>query len=193
MASVASTHTRPDVAEILDDPEAETAASRVDVTPSSRASSRSTRCMRMGSPIRSGAPSPSTRSPGPVTPPSRCPRNPPPVRSTPVTRRTSTSAASRCRPARTSASYQLAELSSSTGDVGDAELELTDAQSALANRERRILVGTLPLAGDAIRVRVGSCLQWHGYTSDTLYLTQRDVYDPVDKIVLSGVTRPYQE
>jgi hypothetical protein len=90
-------------------------------------------------------------------------------------------------------SYRLADLSSSTGDLGTGQLELSVAPSVLANREQRIVVGTLPVTGDSIRVRVGSCLQWHGYDSDQLYLTQRDLTHPVDRIVLSDVTRPYAE
>ena len=71
----------------------------------------------------------------------------------------------------------------------------TSAQLAviLAKRDRRVLFATLPLVGSSIRVRVGACLQWHGYEGDRLYLTQRDPANPVDRLVLSGVTRPYEE
>jgi hypothetical protein len=35
-------------------------------------------------------------------------------------------------------------------------------------------------------VRVGSCLQWHGYQSRTLYVSQTGG-SPVDQLQLSGV------
>jgi hypothetical protein len=89
-------------------------------------------------------------------------------------------------------SYQLAELSSSRGNLGTGQVEITDSPSVLANREQRIVAGTLPVTGDSIRVRVGSCLQWHGYDREKLYLTQRDLAHPIDRMVLSDVARPYQ-
>ena len=87
------------------------------------------------------------------------------------------------------ADYELMELSSSQGDLGKGELELSEAPSDLANRDRRILAGVLPLTGRSLRVRVGSCLQWHGYEAQTLYLTQGDLDHPVDAIELSDVER----
>ena len=89
--------------------------------------------------------------------------------------------------------YRLAQFSSSGGDLGRAEFELSDGNAVLAKRDRRVLFATLPLVGSSIRVRVGACLQWHGYEGDRLYLTQRDPANPVDRLVLSGVTRPYEE
>ncbi len=191
--SVASSHTRPDVAETLGDPDAEMSgfAGGRDTQLEGELSFYAVYADGMAHPLAGAEPRDSLSRPG---------ETPIPVSPVPATGAVDEVieemvdvSSVEVPPETDLASYRLAELSSSTGDLGDAELELTDAPSALANRERRILVGTLPLAGDSIRVRVGSCLQWHGYTGDTLYLTQRDVDHPVDKIVLSGVTRPYQE
>jgi hypothetical protein len=193
VASVASTHTRTDVADALGDPGA--AASGFE-------GGRNTQ--RKGAlsfyalypdgvahPIGGAEPLDSLTRPG---------RAPIPVSPEPATGQVDTVDEEEVQvskvevPAGTDLpSYQLAELSSSTGDLGHGELEISDAPSVLADREQRILAGTLPVAGDSIRLRVGSCLQWHGYDGDTLYLTQRDLAHPVDRIVLSDVTRPYED
>lgn len=60
---------------------------------------------------------------------------------------------------------------------GRSDYTLTDSLIGLADRDRSILFRTLPIAGDDVSVRVGACLQWHGYESDELYLFRRHGVD----------------
>ena len=50
-----------------------------------------------------------------------------------------------------------------------------------------ITAHTLPLSGRRLPVRVGACLQWHGYTHKTLYVQEPANGSPVTSIMLSGV------
>ena len=51
---------------------------------------------------------------------------------------------------------------------------------------RPIRFRTLFRSGQSVSVRVGSCLQWHGYTGHELYLFRRNGYD-VGKVTFSGL------
>ena len=51
---------------------------------------------------------------------------------------------------------------------------------------RTVTFSVLPVSGNTIDVRVGSCLQWHGFEGSRLYLTQEGGA-PIEKVVLSGV------
>lgn len=96
------------------------------------------------------------------------------------------------------ASFQLATFTGGSR-IGAATLEVTDAallgpiDGDLAhgtvvsgNRNHEIVANVLPVAGSSVAVRVGSCAQWHGYTSKTLYLIQTGGA-PVTGLRLSGV------
>lgn len=50
-----------------------------------------------------------------------------------------------------------------------------------------ITANTLPLTGRRLPVRVGACLQWHGYTHRTLYVQEPATGSPVTSITLSDV------
>jgi hypothetical protein len=50
-----------------------------------------------------------------------------------------------------------------------------------------ITATTLPFIGHRLRVRVGACLQWHGYTGKNLYVQEPTNGPPVTSITLSGV------
>ena len=52
-----------------------------------------------------------------------------------------------------------------------------------------ITAGTLPVIGRHLPVRVGACLQWHGYTNRTLYVEQTGG-PPLVSLTLSGVSNP---
>ncbi|HRD60999.1 MAG TPA: hypothetical protein PL137_08855, partial [Nocardioides sp.] len=53
---------------------------------------------------------------------------------------------------------------------GHSSRLLTDSLTSAGGEERSISFDTLPVTDDSINVRVGACLQWHGYTGDELYL-----------------------
>ncbi|MCU1655736.1 MAG: hypothetical protein JWO57_392, partial [Pseudonocardiales bacterium] len=91
------------------------------------------------------------------------------------------------------ASFKLATFSA-PAPIGVANLELTDtavpvgdARTLLmGNVRREITANVLPVAGSDLAVRVGSCLQWHGYTTKSLYLVQSGGV-PITGLRLSGV------
>lgn len=56
------------------------------------------------------------------------------------------------------------------GGFGNATIRLTD-QPAGTDPGHIISFQTLPRVGDTVYVRVGSCIQWHGYTARTLWLS----------------------
>jgi hypothetical protein len=80
-------------------------------------------------------------------------------------------------------SYPLAtfradsQLGQNTYTVLDRPTDATDAT---------ITMSSLPLTGSSLPVRVGTCLQWHGYHSRTLYLAASGGA-PVTSLQLSGV------
>jgi hypothetical protein len=83
--------------------------------------------------------------------------------------------------------YQLATFEAD-GTIGDTaftivdQLGVTDAYGI----NRSIRVGVLDRAGDDIAVRVGSCLQWHGYDGKRLVISQEGG-SPIERVVLSDV------
>ena len=87
-------------------------------------------------------------------------------------------------------SFPLATFSAN-GEIGNAHLVLTDqsplpSDAGVVNGYHDISATSLPLTGSSMSVRVGSCLQWHGYSGTTLYLLQ-DAGRPVTQLRLSGV------
>jgi hypothetical protein len=80
-------------------------------------------------------------------------------------------------------SYKLVTFRA-PAQIGTSTLTLADAAGAPAGAE--IVAGVLPIAGARLAVRVGSCLQWHGYRGHKLYLTQQ-AGTPVRSLTLSGV------
>jgi hypothetical protein len=92
-------------------------------------------------------------------------------------------------------SFQLATFTGSSA-FGTATFELTDVplpdvdlpghQVVTGNVTHEIKAGVLPVSGSSLPVRVGSCLQWHGYATRTLYLLQTNGA-PVTGVRLSGV------
>ncbi len=67
---------------------------------------------------------------------------------------------------------------------GDISLALSDTRDFSSPP---ITANTLPLTGRRLSVRVGACLQWHGYTGKTLYVQEPVNGTPVTAITLSGV------
>ena len=64
--------------------------------------------------------------------------------------------------------YQWIEFQSPTG-FGDATIELTD-QTLGGEPSHVISFETLPRVGHTVYLRVGSCIQWHGYQADAVDL-----------------------
>lgn len=83
-------------------------------------------------------------------------------------------------------SFELASLSA-RGGLGRTDVVLTDSLTQLHGQEPRISFRTLPLSGTTVSVRVGSCLQWHGYDTRRLYILQTGGR-PIDEIRLSDVS-----
>jgi hypothetical protein len=69
------------------------------------------------------------------------------------------------------------------GTIGPADLTVSDTLNGGQNRE--IMAHALPSSAGSLPVRVGSCLQWHGYRSKTLYVLQTGG-SPVTGLRLSG-------
>ena len=85
------------------------------------------------------------------------------------------------------ADYQLATFEADSTNGATAftvfdQLGTTDAYGINHN----IRVGVLPSAGEDIAVRVGSCLQWHGYEGPQLIISQEGG-SPIKRVVLSDV------
>jgi hypothetical protein len=73
---------------------------------------------------------------------------------------------------------------------GNDQLTLADAPVFDAQpNSPDITAGTLPAIGRHLPVRVGACLQWHGYTHRTLYVEQTGG-PPLVSLTLSGVSNP---
>jgi hypothetical protein len=70
------------------------------------------------------------------------------------------------------------------GTIGPADLTVSDTLNGGQNRE--ITAHALPSSAGSLPVRVGSCPQWHGYRSKTLYVLQTGG-SPVTGLRLSGV------
>lgn len=64
--------------------------------------------------------------------------------------------------------YQWLEFQSASG-FGNASMEVTD-QTLGAQPSHVISFQTLPWVGHAVYLRVGSCIQWHGYQASDLHL-----------------------
>jgi hypothetical protein len=79
--------------------------------------------------------------------------------------------------------FQLATFRASS-DLGRASLTLSDTSTPPL--ERQIRADSLPQSRRALSIRVGACLQWHGYRGRSLYLIQSGGA-PVTEIDLSGV------
>jgi hypothetical protein len=69
------------------------------------------------------------------------------------------------------------------GNIGPADLTVSDTSNGGQNRE--ITAHALASSAGSLSVRVGSCLQWHGYRSKTLYVLQTGG-SPVTGLRLSG-------
>jgi hypothetical protein len=84
--------------------------------------------------------------------------------------------------------YELLSLSASDNrPIGRSRVAISDRIVTEEGRNPWIGVDVLRSAGDTIDVRVGSCLQWHGYEGDRLYLFQ-DAGRPIREIRLSDVS-----
>lgn len=94
------------------------------------------------------------------------------------------------------ASFKLATFTA-PAPIGDALLELTDeplqagGNAGAAGRQvvmgsHEITANVLPVAGSSLAVRVGSCLQWRGYKTRTLYILQTGGV-PITGFRMSGV------
>ena len=81
------------------------------------------------------------------------------------------------------ADYDLLTLHAS-GPIGPSLVTISDAPGAAARHD--IIARALRSSGAALGVRVGSCLQWHGYPAGTLYVAQTGGA-PITGFQLSGV------
>jgi hypothetical protein len=79
--------------------------------------------------------------------------------------------------------YELATFGAAR-QIGTSTLTLSDAASAPSTAE--IAAGVLPVTGSRLAVRVGSCLQWHGYRRHTLYVEEQGGA-PITSLTLSQV------
>jgi hypothetical protein len=70
------------------------------------------------------------------------------------------------------------------GPIGPSDVTISDNPGAGANHD--IVAYALPSSGATLGVRVGSCLQWHGYRSRTLYVAQTGGA-PISRLQLSGI------
>lgn len=81
------------------------------------------------------------------------------------------------------ARYDLLTLRAD-GPIGTSGVTISDTAAAPASHD--ITATALPASGSSLSVRVGSCLQWHGYSSTRLYVRQVGG-TPVSGLELSGV------
>jgi hypothetical protein len=105
-------------------------------------------------------------------------------------------------PAQTSLpSYQLATLSASPQPIGTAQLVLSDTGNfdtpiqpldgytspTVEPSNATISATALPVTGDKLSIRVGSCLPWHGYGKPSALYLEQTGGTPITTIKLSGV------
>jgi hypothetical protein len=83
-------------------------------------------------------------------------------------------------------SYELATFRAA-GRIGRAQVLLATSSTGSSDRDSAISFRTRPWTGASTRVRVGSCLQWHGYTRGGLQLVQSRG-GPITEIRLSDVS-----
>jgi hypothetical protein len=69
--------------------------------------------------------------------------------------------------------------------LGLGDVLLTDDLTG-SGGNRSIQFRTLPVGGESVSVRVGSCLQWHGFGGDQLYLFRRHGRD-IRQVTFSGL------
>jgi hypothetical protein len=82
------------------------------------------------------------------------------------------------------ADYSLATISAGQQSVGRADFKITDSVGQVGHE---IIASSLPGQGNDFAVRVGSCIQWHGYDSTKpLYLVQAGGV-PATTVTLSGI------
>jgi hypothetical protein len=90
-------------------------------------------------------------------------------------------------PGTTLPSFDLATFSAGSRSIGRSNLVLMDSLVSAGTPRLFVQARTLARIGPDLRVRVGSCVTWHGFHGRTLYLLQRGGR-PVDRIRLSGVS-----
>jgi hypothetical protein len=83
----------------------------------------------------------------------------------------------------TLAGYDLLTLHAD-GPMGPADVTISDRPGARTSHD--IKASVLRSSGATLGVRVGSCLQWHGYRTRTLYVAQTSGA-PISRLQLSGV------
>jgi hypothetical protein len=84
--------------------------------------------------------------------------------------------------------YDLATFTSQSGAIGRSEVRLLGTNSTSVGLSSEISLETLPRSGRSVAVRVGACLQWHGYQGRRLTLLQEGGR-PITEIRLSGVAQ----
>ncbi len=82
--------------------------------------------------------------------------------------------------------YQLATLSAGAQPLGPGHLQLTDDPGF----RHEISADVLPHFGHDLSIRVGSCLQWHGYAPDKPLYVIQDKGPAVTDLTLTGVKDP---
>ncbi len=81
--------------------------------------------------------------------------------------------------------FGLATFTSGGASVGDTTVRLTDTGTSTGSVSRDIAFSAVASTGSSVRIRVGACLQWHGFGRQLL-VTQ-DGGNPITRIRLSGV------
>jgi hypothetical protein len=85
-------------------------------------------------------------------------------------------------------SINLLTLASSHA-IGTSQFGISDLPGvSTAPSNTQITAWALPVTGSRLSVRVGSCLQWHGYRRHQLYVAQQGGA-PITSVTLSGVAR----
>jgi hypothetical protein len=80
--------------------------------------------------------------------------------------------------------FQLATFGTAAGSLASSTLGLTDV---IGDPSHSIVARSTADAGARLPVRVGACLQWHGYSpTQPLYVVQTGGA-PVTSLTLSGV------
>jgi hypothetical protein len=82
------------------------------------------------------------------------------------------------------ASYDLATISSGGSPLGPSDLVVADE---VGPGDRTISASVLPGSAADLRVRVGSCPQWHGYTGERPLYVLQSAGAPVTSVTVSGV------
>ena len=99
-------------------------------------------------------------------------------------------------PRRSSLSQYETAIFTAPKQIGNSEMTISGVPNSVAGSavvgpavNSAITFSALPVTGSRLNVRVGSCLQWHGYSGRTLYLAQTGG-TPVTSVTLATGVAP---